>query len=65
MSRLSLDVSALRVETFGTGLAVVSAALGAETYPDCPTATGCTCVTACQSLVRACPETATLAQGVA
>jgi hypothetical protein len=65
MNRLSLDVSALQVETFGTGLAAFSSAVGAETYPDCPTATGCTCVDACQSAVGACPETATLAQGVA
>ena len=60
MSRLSLDVSTLQVESFGAEPALVQST-GGQTYPDCPTATGCTCVDGCGSLVRVCPDTGTYA----
>jgi hypothetical protein len=61
MSRLTLDPATLRVESF-EGVVPVIIGLAGETYPDCPTATGCTCVAACQSVVRpGCAETITVA----
>jgi hypothetical protein len=59
MSKLALDQ--LRIETFAVS-ALQPLAPGGESYPDCPTATGCTCVEACQSIVGGCtagPATAT------
>jgi len=56
MSRFNLDPSTLRVESFEGILPIVVGVAG-ETYPDCPTATGCTCVSACQSAVQPpCPD---------
>ena len=51
MSRLTLDPSTLRVDSF-EGIVPVIIGMTGETYPDCPTATGCTCVSACQSAVQ-------------
>ncbi|HEX6746513.1 MAG TPA: hypothetical protein VF092_04400 [Longimicrobium sp.] len=61
MSRLTLDPSTLRVESF-EGVVPIIIGAGGETYPDCPTATGCTCVDACISIVRPpCQETVAVA----
>ena len=56
MSRLTLDISALQVESFAAAPAAV-AVVAPATYPDCPTATGCTCYAACQSMVMHCLTT--------
>ena len=59
VSRLTLDLSALQVDTFAAEAA--APLIYNETYPDCPTATGCTCIASCQSAVRpACPDTITI-----
>ena len=61
MSRLTLDPSTLAVESF-EGVVPVIIGTGGETYPDCPTATGCTCVAACISIVSPpCQEPVTIA----
>jgi hypothetical protein len=52
MSTLTLHAEELRVESFVVGETTrqpADAVAGAEpnTWPDCPTATGCTCVATC------------------
>ncbi|HEU4453297.1 MAG TPA: hypothetical protein VFR81_09565 [Longimicrobium sp.] len=51
MSTLSLRPDELRVESFAvegpTGLAQPVTTREPNTWPDCPTATGCTCVATC------------------
>lgn len=55
MSRLNLDPSTLQVESFGPE-PVIAQPKEPKTYPDCPTATGCTCIPECQSVVQpVCP----------
>ena len=53
MSTYALNPADLRVESFEVGTLAPQAPAGA-TYPDCPTATGCTCYDWCLSIVGTC-----------
>jgi hypothetical protein len=54
MSKLTLKPDQLRIETFAVSALQPLAPTGGDSYPDCPTATGCTCVVECQSVVSGC-----------
>ena len=56
MNRIPLDPPTLQVESFGAEPAPATVT-GDATYPDCPTATGCTCYDICQLVVRICADT--------
>ena len=50
MPRLTLRIDALQVQSFAVN-DPSRPMFGGESYPDCPTATGCTCVEACATIV--------------
>ncbi len=54
MRRLTLDPSLLRVQSFAVSVMQPLEPATGESYPECPTATGCTCVSACLSIVGGC-----------
>ncbi len=53
MRKLTLDPTRLRVQSFAVS-ALYPSSQAPASYPDCPTATGCTCIPACQSIVGGC-----------